>query len=221
VSSKCSDPRVLGLLLVVMSTTAQAQVNRCTGPQGQVRYSDRACEAQGLARDAEASRRLSGVRVEYYDVTGVDGGALSASLAQRGPKGFHGLTDWEFRYDYRVAPTPEGTCRVTGVRTSVTGRILVPRWVDEPKAPKALREAWSTYMDALMKHEEGHMATGQSLTRALQSDIGAATGPDCKTLRADVERLAQGLIDGHQARDQRYDAETQHGATQGARFTPP
>lgn len=218
-SSRCFDPRVLGLLFAACAS--QAQVNRCTGPQGQVRYSDRACEAHGLTRDAEGSRRLSGVRIEYYDVAGADGGALLSSLAQRGPKGFHGLTDWEFRYDYRVAPTPEGTCRVTGVRTAVTGRILLPRWVDEPKAPTALRQAWATYMDALMKHEEGHMATGQSLTRALQSDIGAATGPDCKTLRTDVERLAQGLINDHQARDQRYDADTQHGATQGARFTPP
>ncbi|GLS94698.1 DUF922 domain-containing protein [Piscinibacter gummiphilus] len=218
-SSKCFDPRVLGLLFAACA--AQAQVNRCTGPQGEVRYSDRTCEALGLTRDAESSRRLSGVRIEYYDVSGADGGTLSASLAQRGPKGFHGLTDWEYRYDYRVAPTPAGTCRVTGVRTSVTGRILMPRWVDEPKAPKALREAWSTYMDALMKHEEGHMATGQSLTRALQADIGAATGPDCKTLRADVERLAQDLMAEHQERDRRYDAETQHGATQGARFTPP
>lgn len=217
--SKCFDPRVLGLLFAACA--AQAQVNRCTGPQGQVRYSDRACEAQGLARDAEASRRLSGVRVEYYDVSGLDGGTLLASLSQRGPQGFHGLTDWEYRYDYRVAPTPEGRCRVTGVRTSVTGRILMPRWVDEPKAPTALRQAWSTYLGALMTHEEGHMDTGQALTRALTSEIGAATGPDCKTLRADVERIAQGLMADYQARDQRYDTETQHGATQGARFTPP
>ena len=110
-SSKCFDPRVLGLLFAAFA--AQAQVNRCTGPQGEVRYSDRACEALGLTRDAESSRRLSGVRLEYYDVSGADGGTLSAWLAQRGPKGFHGLTDWEYRYDYRVAPTPAGTISLT------------------------------------------------------------------------------------------------------------
>jgi len=221
VSSKCSDRRILGLLLVVAATTAQAQVNRCTGPEGRVRYSDRPCEAQGLVRDADASRRLSGVRVVYLDVAGVDGPALSASLAGRGPDGFHGLADWEYRYDYRVAPTPEGTCRVTGVRTAIEGRIRLPRWTDEARAPKALREAWTTYLDALMRHEDGHMATGQALVRALSSDLAAATGPDCKTLRADVERQAQRLIDEHQERDRSYDTETQHGAAQGVRFTPP
>jgi predicted secreted Zn-dependent protease len=215
VSSKCSDGLLLALLLVAGG--AQAQVHRCTGEGGRVRYADRPCETLGMARDAEASRRLSGVTVVPYDVAGRDAAALQAAL----PDGFHGLARWDVTYSYRVAPTPQGTCRVTGVRTAMTGRLTVPRWTDEAQAAPALRAAWTRYLDALMRHEDGHLDTGHALARALHQDIGAATGPDCKTLRADIDHRAERLIDDHQARDRRYDAETDHGATQGARFVWP
>jgi predicted secreted Zn-dependent protease len=195
---------------------AQAQVNRCTDAHGRVSYADGPCEGPGSRRDGTASRRLSGIVVEHYDVRGADGNALLADLARRGPKGFHGMTNWRYDYRYRYEPAPRGGCRVSSVSTSVSGRILMPRWVDEAKAAAPLRETWQRYVAALMRHEEGHMANGQALSRALQSDLGALTAPTCEQLESRVDRTAQALIDDHRARDHRYDIETRHGTTQGA-----
>ena len=221
VSSKSCDPLLVGVLVLSVASGVQAQVNRCTDTGGRVRYSDVPCDSAGMARDGATSRRLSGIVVEHYDVRGTDGPALLADLARRGPKGFHGMTNWRYNYRYRYEPAPQGGCRVSAVSTSVTGRILLPRWVDEARAPLPMREAWQRYVAALMRHEEGHMATGQALTRALQSDLGALAAPTCEQLKAHVDRTAEALIADHHARDRRYDAETRHGTTQGAFLSLP
>lgn len=220
VSSRCSDLLILASLAALLPQAAQAQVNRCIRPDGRVVYTDAACEAAGFSRDAASSRRLSGVVVEHYDVRGHDGPALLEDLARRGPQGFHGMTNWHFDYRYRYAPQGGG-CRVTSVSTSVRGRILMPRWVDAHRATPALRATWARYQSALMAHEEGHIATGESLTRALKTDLGAMQAATCEHLRAQVDAAAQILIDEHLARDRAYDARTRHGATQGAYLNLP
>ena len=206
---------IVASLAALVPQAAHPQVNRCIRPDGRVEYTDAACEAAGYARDGAASRRLSGVIVEHYDVRGHDGPTLLADLARRGPKGFHGMTDWHFDYRYRYAPAPGG-CRVTSVTTTVRGRILMPRWVDAERAAPELRDTWARYRAALMAHEEGHIATGEALTRALKTDLGAMRASSCERLREQVEAAAEQVIDDHLALDRAYDARTRHGATQGA-----
>lgn len=200
---------------LTVPSAAVPQVNRCVTADGRVSYSDGACAAGAGVRDDGASRRLSGVVVSHYDVRGTDGASLLNDLAARGPAGFHGITHWNFNYRYHYAPSGSG-CRMTSVTTEVAGRILMPRWLDEVRAPAALRATWKRYVAALMAHEEGHMATGQALVRALQADLGALTAPSCGQLKADAERTAAALLDTYRARDRAYDAQTRHGATQGA-----
>ena len=209
VSLKCFDRPIPGVPALSAAFEAPARVDLRTGAGGRVSHRDAAC-------DDSASRRLSCIVVEHYDVRGTDGQALLADLARRGPQGFHGMTNWRYDYRYRYEPAPQGGCRVSSVATSVTGRILMPRWVDEARAPVPLRETWRKYVAALMRHEEGHIATGEALTRALQADLRALAAPTCDLLTAHVDRTAQALIDDHHACDRRYDMETRHGTTQGA-----
>lgn len=220
VSSKCSD-RLIAALLLVAAGGVSAQVNRCTGDGDRLRYTDRSCETLGLQRDADISQRLAGVVLVPVDVSGRDAVSLQSSLAERGPAGFHASAEWEVGYRYRVAPAGDGRCRVTGIQTTLTGRLRLPRWTDEASAPPALKAAWTRYLDALSRHEDGHLANGLALAKALSAEVVPATAADCKTLRADIETAARRLIEEHQARDRRYDRETDHGATQGARFVSP
>ncbi len=166
----------LGAALVVAALPSGAQVNRCLNDSGRAVYGDQACESASFTRDAEASRRLSGVAIDRYPVHGTDADTLLADLRQRAPSGFHGFANWavDYRYDFR----PEGgRCRVIAVRTQVKGRVLMPQWVDEARAPQPLRDDWRRYEAALIVHEEGHIAHGQLLVRRCSASWAPSPRP--------------------------------------------
>jgi predicted secreted Zn-dependent protease len=205
---------------VASAMPAGAQVNRCTDAQGRTVYGDQACEATGATRDADTSRRLSGITVERYAVQGTDATTLLADLRRRGPSGFHGMASWNIDYRYNFQ-TEGAQCRITSVRTTVKGRVLMPQWVDEPHAPKPMREAWQRYDAALIAHEEGHVAHGQTLVRALQRELGGLHAATCDELKQHVTATATRLIEAHKDLDRAYDERTQHGTTQGALLVLP
>jgi predicted secreted Zn-dependent protease len=173
--------------------------------------------AAGLAHAAlaaEPAPRVAHAKMDYYDVGGATAAQLRARLDARAPAspdGFRGdaFTRWLYRWNW---PGYGGSnCQLS--KAVVTLRVVVsfPRWTHPKAASAALAAAWARYSRALARHEQGHVDYAVARYPAVVRAIKRAT---CAT--ADAAAQAQlKLIRKH---DVAYDAATQHGATQGARF---
>jgi hypothetical protein len=103
------------------------------------------------------------------------------------------------------------------VKNSLT--VNLPDWVNIPANP-AIRDSWQKMIDALRKHEEGHVNIA---TEALQSLIGktiTGSGSSPGLAQQDAQRqfdqLVQAVNDTIRARQNEYDALTDHGRKQSA-----
>jgi predicted secreted Zn-dependent protease len=219
------DAIIVWFLLLAVASGAQAQTYRCER-DGKITFSDRPCEAGAKATQKfYATSVVSGVldlqiAVTYYAVQGHDYGSLARSLRANGPKGFHGLARWNVTYKY-TTKRQRDACQIATVRIKVSGEILMPRWADEPSAPQDLQRRWSDYYAALKRHEDGHIQHGRELALLVKErlmGLGAVPCDDMQTLaQAEFQRVYGNL----KARDQEYDARTNHGTTQGAVFSRP
>jgi len=212
------------LMLPGTPDRALAQVYRCD-LDGEVAFSDQPCRPGARAtRKHYDTARASGlldlqVTVTHYPVAGASYDALTRSLSANGPKGFHGLASWRTGYKFTTTRQAD-RCRIDTVTTHVRGEILMPRWVDETSAPRALQRRWTDYYAALKRHEDGHIQHGRELALLVKERLLGIGSVPCD----EVQALAQGEFDrlyrNLKTRDQEYDARTGHGATQGAWFSP-
>ena len=154
-----------------------------------------------------------------YPVTGRDYASLVRSLSANGPKGFHGLANWDISYQYTTVPSGS-MCRFDSVRLSVKGEILMPEWTDEDAASPTLRQRWQEYYAALQQHEEGHVQLGNELAVLVQEKFLGYGDMACGQAKAIAQSEFDRLYNNTKNRDKEYDQRTQHGATQGARFLP-
>ncbi len=158
-------------------------------------------------------------RYHYYPVEAQVGDSLLTALNRHSPvrqngQIFHGHTSWNIRWHYDFQRSP-GLCQALRPRVWLDLKLTLPEL--SVRAPEALRQQFWPFLDKLRLHEEGHVRVGQQTARqieqALQSPISA---PDCTHLEQELNARGQRLIEQGNAADQRYDAQTGHGRTQGA-----
>jgi len=90
-------------------------------------------------------------------------------------------------------------------------QVILPRWNPPADASPALVARWNEYVHRLAEHEQGHVDFVVASLPRVEAAIRAAT---CDT----AEAAAQAALVPIRQHDVDYDAATQHGATQGARF---
>ncbi|MES2944849.1 MAG: DUF922 domain-containing protein [Pseudomonadota bacterium] len=198
---------------------AQAQIHRCER-DGKVVFSDQPCEAGAKAsqKTYAASGRSSTldlqIAVNHYEVQGHDQGSLLRSLRANGPNGFHGFASWNVSYEYTTKPDRDA-CQIISVRLKVSGKILMPRWIDASAAPVQLQQRWGEYYAALKRHEDGHIQHGRELALLVNERLMGLGSLPCDQMQARTQVEFQRLYDNLKTRDQEYDARTQHGKSQG------
>jgi predicted secreted Zn-dependent protease len=213
---------IVYLLLLAVASRTQAQVYRCEH-DGRIAFSDRPCEAGAKAtRKGYATSGASGVldlqiAANHYPVQGRDYGSLASSLNANGPKGFHGLASWKIGYEY-TTKRQRDACQIATVRVKISGEILMPRWAEESSAPLELQRRWGDYYAALKRHEDGHIQHGRELALLVKERLMGLGAAPCDQVQALAQGEFQRLYGNLKARDQEYDARTNHGATQGAVF---
>jgi predicted secreted Zn-dependent protease len=163
-------------------------------------------------------------RFEYYDVDGMTADEIRADLNRRGPtdsverRHFDAVTHWHVRWRYTYTQGGR-SCKIKSVSTVVQVTYLFPRLADPTSAPADLRLAFSQYLERLLVHEKGHAQNGIDIAARIEDRIRhlppAAT---CTALGEIANESGHALIKEAIQRDVDYDAETQHGKTQGARF---
>ncbi len=155
-----------------------------------------------------------------YDITGATHAELRAQLDALGPEDDSGrhdaYTKWFVRWAYDYDRSVETQCRLTNVRATVEVKMTLPRWANESGA---LAERWQQYLAALRTHENGHVQNAVDAARFIVVDLQALpVSPDCDSAAVAANAKASESIELAHARDKDYDAETKHGATQGATF---
>jgi predicted secreted Zn-dependent protease len=152
--------------------------------------------------------------MQYYDLTGTSVAQLRASMDAQGPVDSSGrrndaFTTWNIDWTWPL--TGDGACILSGATITDTITVTFPRWLPTTAAPASLIVRWNTYESALVTHESGHV----SFVVATAADVLAAIkGATCAT----AEAAAQAVVTRIRQHDVDYDTETDHGATQGARF---
>ena len=157
---------------------------------------------------------VANATMQYYDLTGTSVAQLRASMDAQGPVDSSGrrndaFTTWNIDWTWPL--TGEGVCILSGATITDTITVTFPRWLPPAGAPASLITRWNTYESALVTHESGHV----SFVVTTSADVLAAIkGATCDT----AEAAAQAVVTRIRQHDVDYDAETDHGATQGARF---
>jgi predicted secreted Zn-dependent protease len=160
-------------------------------------------------------------RLERYTISGSTPSDLRSEMNSKGPRGnagrvFDGYTRWYVTWRYRYNNFGN-TCAITSVATSVTVTITLPDWDDEITADNNTRSKWSRFLAALESHERGHRQLGIDAAKEIDRAISGMRGR-CDALEARVNEARYAILNKHRQLELDYDRDTDHGATQGARF---
>jgi len=161
--------------------------------------------------------------IKYYDVSGSTAQEIREDLDRQGPRGENGRrfdahTRWTVNWKYRSTPA-NGLCSLVSFDTEVRVTMQMPRWGGADAASVALLEAWETYEVALMDHERGHQDLAVSAAAEMRRQVlDLSDEQTCSRLGVIVEEVAQAVLREYRERERDYDAQTNHGETQGANF---
>ena len=154
---------------------------------------------------------VPGATVSDYEITGTTATELWASMHQLGPRdasGEHAAeTTWYVSWTFQ--PDASGTCQATGVSTRIT--VTFPHWTPPVGTSPALVADWDRFVAALATHEEGHVQIVQS---GVPNIAPAIASGGCQT----ANTAAGAVMTQIQQQSDAYDAQTNHGASQGAVF---
>lgn len=166
-----------------------------------------------------ASPVTANVVQRNYRVRGTSAGELLQSLRTEGPHldggVFFGLTVAESEYRFRYRPGA-GRCETVDARVSVQISVTLPAWSPPVEAPAALRTQWSQFERSLQVHENGHRDLAVAGAHRLHNAVQGVRAPTCDEAAGRAAQLAERVQIETEARHRQYDADTEHGATQGA-----
>lgn len=160
----------------------------------------------------------------YYEIEGLSRAEITASLRAHGPdvrgQRFFGLTEWEMSVGYRPAEVEAG-CAIDDLKVHVSTETHLPRWPSNAVASPALSGAWDRFITALDHHEDGHRVLAEEAAETVRQRLLAVSAPTCDDLDGAARREMAAVMQEYEALQHAYDAETEHGRTQGAIWPPP
>ncbi len=163
----------------------------------------------------------------YYDVTGASAGELREQLdLQRGIEQVDAYTDWQIQWRYDYAQGADG-CGLESLTVRLDVTLTFPRWTPpggvsphRPNVPVGeLQERWRAYLAALETHEQGHEKLATQAADEIAADLSSLPPyPSCAELERAADEVGERILQHYRQQELEYDRETEHGATQGARF---
>ncbi len=127
-------------------------------------------------------------------------------------------TDGQIKWRYDYAQSADG-CKLKSLTVSLDVTLIFPRWTPPEGVSPQLQEQWRAYLAALEAHEQGH----EKLAMQAAEEIAAALSslrpyPSCAELEQAADEAGERVLQHYRQLELEYDRETEHGATQGARF---
>ena len=159
----------------------------------------------------------------FYPIIGSTADQLRAQLDRLGPTDaqgnrFDAYTDWHVNRSYPYSMV-DGQCTTGPIQVNVQVVLTFPHWTPSASVSQDLVDQWEAYLVALRRHEDGHkeiaIAAGYAIYQALSELPGY---PTCDELERAAEAVGERILDAYRQQEFDYDRNTDHGATQGARF---
>lgn len=155
--------------------------------------------------------------VQYYDVTAASLTELRRGMGQLGPRwqgrAYSAVTQSRTRWTFQTAV--RGTmCGMRRVRVHVRTVVTFPRWNPIADPDSATLAWWQQYNAGLVQHEIGHAQLSVRTAGEIARGIEQLTAGQCAMLATHANALAQRLLMLNQRKQNEYDTETRHGATQ-------
>ncbi|MEO5816391.1 MAG: DUF922 domain-containing protein [Gemmatimonadaceae bacterium] len=156
--------------------------------------------------------------VAYYDIHGRTARELVADMRRLGPQNgrYFGEAQSPLRWTWRTRTDAAG-CRTSTASVILRSEIALPRWTPPADTVPGLYAEWKTFLTALETHEIGHKDISARNARAMLSALQNLSG-FCSTLDTERRHITDGILARMREEQAQYDAETRHGATQGAVF---
>lgn len=166
-----------------------------------------------VALDERDTAGIRGADVLWVDLAGRTRAELLLDCATHCPKEDQGLsvpslTTWKVDWTWDRAGEP---CRVVDPTVHVDVTVALPRWRPPFDADPALVAEWRLYVQALARHEQGHVdlvyaAAGISEARLAAGGCGGA------------RQVAREMLAELRERQAAFDSFTHHGRNQGPSF---
>ena len=172
-----------------------------------------------LSAHAEVQERL---QEQYYDLQVASGESLSRTINQASPirqngQIYHAYTRWQVQWNFWWREQRDGRCQIDRSRTQLNATITLPRLGG---GDAQQRQRFEQYLGALREHELGHYRIGQAAAAEIDAALLATPEyPSCTELQQQANRRANAVLQRHLEHERRYDRETGHGRSQGARLT--
>ena len=148
--------------------------------------------------------------LKTYPVEGTTLSRMRQSIRENGPPMHYRKTarakassrlDWELRHE-----SVEDGCRVAAFKVVVTQGLLMPQWGNREYARPEVGEKWDAFYADLLRHENTHLANALDAANELARRMRSmGSFPDCASLRAEIARQRQRVMDDYRRNDQEFD----------------
>jgi predicted secreted Zn-dependent protease len=159
---------------------------------------------------------------QYYAISGDTVAAINEEMYRcspfANPEGgtFSGQVDSWVVYDYKWTAETSGMCRVTSANVLVHVTVGYPKWAASATTTPGVVDKWASFIKNLELHENGHRDNAALHARQLYDGLLALPATNCTGIEQAATSYADAKIAAMKAADVAYDAQTQHGVTQGA-----
>lgn len=167
---------------------------------------------------------ISSLKTNYYEVKGEGFREIRRDLNEKRPLNKHtnarsdAVTQWTISWTYKWKQV-DGRYALQNPKVTVTVEMVLPRWTYGEKPDAEVLARWQSYMKALMAHENDHQQFALQGAKLLERRLSNLPSQDSvKELERLVKESGEEALKECRAKDARYDAETQNGIKQGARF---
>jgi predicted secreted Zn-dependent protease len=168
---------------------------------------------------------LGSLKVVTYAVAGKTENDLRQSLQVNAfpdandPIGlYNARTDWTLSAQWFVLPTARG-CQVDSGTATLAMTMTLPALSSTAGISPDVLNRWTTFISNTITHESGHVTRNYQGASGFQHELGnALPAADCATLKQELSGMFTRATDVIKQTNIDYDANTQHGAKQGAVF---
>lgn len=184
-------------------------------------FAVRALRDGGQPGPAGAAKIHVDVSVRKYSVRGSTVAELEEAMGRNGPGRRWGSTFYRMEPDYEPRLFPDGSCAVGSAAISFKAIVRVPELGWFHGADVCLAGRFAAMADALLAHEQQHVALGLEAAAAIAAVLGKMPpATTCERLRAEVDGLFREVNDEYNRRQLEFDARTSHGVKDGVVILP-
>lgn len=174
--------------------------------------------AEALGAPVTEVKTTFEVKTNYFAVSGSSLSEIRQNLRRARPWSmpFDAWTNWKLRWHVQWQEFA-GQTSARSVEVRTTALITLPIWQAGTKSTPEVREAWWAYLRALATHEQGHLQIARDATREVEQRLRSLPPfNSAAAAKAEATRVANDVVEQFRKLERSYDAETGHGATQGA-----